>query len=405
MRFYPFIFIGNDDELQRKADKLFKQSLDQVNHRVLDENDLDCIMHNEFAREEFGYWIDDIPYQMKADVKCDHSQLKDMVHSMLVDLNNGQEKEVYFYHSDHLGSASWITDSIGIPIQHLQYLRFTGKERDEETGYGYFGARYMDHELMTMWLSVDPMADKYPSISPYAYCAWNPVKLVDPDGREIWIGSYNGEKSRYIPNKKGNTGVAVALDMIYKSKAGKFVINSLIKSKNRYCVSEVANPSGNENPGYIDANNQIYLNVKKHKLNVLSLSHELFHAFQDEKGVHGKLRSKEVEAFIFSGIVLSQLNNGRDVFSLKEAMPSGMDKAYTALDSTSKKGKEYVLAMGSLTKGFSTAQMGIAVSRFLNFSMEGDGYRNERGYKYCGGDGVGYRPSTSLLNKYSKDLY
>ena len=62
---------------------------------------------------------------------------------------------------------------------------FTGKERDEETGYGYFGARYMDHELMTMWLSVDPMADKYPGISPYNYCAWNPVKLVDPDGREI----------------------------------------------------------------------------------------------------------------------------------------------------------------------------------------------------------------------------
>ena len=61
---------------------------------------------------------------------------------------------------------------------------FTGKERDSEPGYGYFGARYMDHELMTMWLSVDPMADKYPSLSPYAYCAWNPVKLVDPDGRE-----------------------------------------------------------------------------------------------------------------------------------------------------------------------------------------------------------------------------
>ena len=36
---------------------------------------------------------------------------------------------------------------------------FTGKERDEETGYGYFGARYMDHVLMTMWLSVDPMIE------------------------------------------------------------------------------------------------------------------------------------------------------------------------------------------------------------------------------------------------------
>ena len=38
-----------------------------------------------------------------------------------------------------------------------------------------------------MWLSVDPMADKYPNISPYAYCAWNPVRLVDPDGREAII--------------------------------------------------------------------------------------------------------------------------------------------------------------------------------------------------------------------------
>ncbi len=59
-----------------------------------------------------------------------------------------------------------------------------GKEKDPETGYGYFGARYMDHELMTMWLSIDPLSDKYPNISPYAYCMWNPVKLIDPDGRD-----------------------------------------------------------------------------------------------------------------------------------------------------------------------------------------------------------------------------
>ena len=115
---------------------------------------------------------------------------------------NADDVCFYFYHGDHLGSASWITDSNGNAVQHLQYkpfgepyidqrvggyqerYTFTGKERDEETGFGYFGARYMDHELMTMWLSVDPLADKYPSISPYAYCNWNPVKLVDPDGRE-----------------------------------------------------------------------------------------------------------------------------------------------------------------------------------------------------------------------------
>ncbi|MCQ2285232.1 MAG: RHS repeat-associated core domain-containing protein, partial [Bacteroidales bacterium] len=70
---------------------------------------------------------------------------------------------------------------------------FTGKEKDEETGFGYFGARYMDHDQMTMWLSVDPMADKYPGLSPYAYCAWNPVKLVDPDGNEIVLSDLSKE--------------------------------------------------------------------------------------------------------------------------------------------------------------------------------------------------------------------
>ena len=60
-----------------------------------------------------------------------------------------------------------------------------GKEKDYESGFHYYGARYYWSELLTGWLSVDPMADKYPIISPYAYCAWNPVKLVDPDGEEI----------------------------------------------------------------------------------------------------------------------------------------------------------------------------------------------------------------------------
>ena len=64
---------------------------------------------------------------------------------------------------------------------------FTGKEKDEETGYGYFGARYMDHDLMTSFLSVDRYASKYPSISPYAYCAWNPIILTDPTGDTLDI--------------------------------------------------------------------------------------------------------------------------------------------------------------------------------------------------------------------------
>ena len=93
-------------------------------------------------------------------------------------------------------------------VNRTQHMRlhpyvFTGKERDEETGFGYFGARYMDYELMTMWLSVDPMADKYPSISPYAYCAWNPVKLVDPDG--CMIDDYFTKEGKYLGSDNANT--------------------------------------------------------------------------------------------------------------------------------------------------------------------------------------------------------
>ena len=68
--------------------------------------------------------------------------------------------------------------------RQLRSFSFTGKERDPETGYSYFGARYYDSDLSGLFLSVDPMANKYPCISPYAYCVWNPLKLVDPDGRE-----------------------------------------------------------------------------------------------------------------------------------------------------------------------------------------------------------------------------
>ena len=60
----------------------------------------------------------------------------------------------------------------------------SGKEKDSETGYHYFGARYYNSDL-NLWLSVDPMSDKYPSLSPYNYCAWNPMKLVDPNGDTI----------------------------------------------------------------------------------------------------------------------------------------------------------------------------------------------------------------------------
>ena len=61
---------------------------------------------------------------------------------------------------------------------------FSAKEKDVETGLSYFGSRYYSSDL-SVWLSVDPMASKYPSLSPYTYFADNPVKLVDPNGERF----------------------------------------------------------------------------------------------------------------------------------------------------------------------------------------------------------------------------
>ena len=75
---------------------------------------------------------------------------------------------------------------------------FTEKERDEETGYGYFGARYMDHELLTSFISVDRYASKYPFISPYAYCTWNPIRITDPTGDSIRLDGTAEQRQRVL---------------------------------------------------------------------------------------------------------------------------------------------------------------------------------------------------------------
>ena len=98
-------------------------------------------------------------------------------------------------------------------IWHFPLLESNGKEKDWESGFHYYGARYYWSEILTGWLSVDPMVDKYPSISPYTYCVWNPVKLVDPNGMEIDdYYNLNGElikhtsegNNKYLVLTKGN---------------------------------------------------------------------------------------------------------------------------------------------------------------------------------------------------------
>ena len=72
--------------------------------------------------------------------------------------------------------------AVPCPLTPVRWtFTFSAKEKDSETGFSYFGSRYYSSDL-SIWLSVDPMSDKYPSVSPYAYCRNKPLVLVDPNG-------------------------------------------------------------------------------------------------------------------------------------------------------------------------------------------------------------------------------
>ncbi len=82
---------------------------------------------------------------------------------------------------------------------HPENFTFSAKEKDAESGLSYFGSRYYSSDL-SLWLSADPMADKYPSLSPYVYCAVNPVKLTDPDGR--WIPGLDDDNNIIVTQEE-----------------------------------------------------------------------------------------------------------------------------------------------------------------------------------------------------------
>ena len=122
--------------------------------------------------------------------------------------NNFQESDTYekmqfYYHPDHLGSSSYITNLDGEVVQHIEYVPFgevfveernniwntpylfNAKEFDEETGLYYYGARYYEPRLC-LWISVDIEQENHPNISTYTYCLNNPIIFIDPDGKGIW---------------------------------------------------------------------------------------------------------------------------------------------------------------------------------------------------------------------------
>ena len=148
--------------------------------------------------------------------------------------DNFQEGDAYenlqfYYHADHLGSTSYITNLDGDVVQHIEYVPFgevfieernnkwntpylfNAKEFDEETGLYYYGARYYDPRL-SLWMSTDPLQENYPNVSSYTYCHENPLNMIDPDGcgdyytnKGVWLGTDNKKDDlTYLASEKKN---------------------------------------------------------------------------------------------------------------------------------------------------------------------------------------------------------
>ena len=171
-------------------------------------------------------------------------------------------------------------------------------------------ARYYNSDL-SIWISVDPLADKYPNLSPYTYCADNPVRIFDPDGKEIWIDEY-----RYVPGatcpeeasestrNKWNT-----LNNIYLRENGKCVIDDMNQSST-YCYT-ISSERKSNGAGCYASNKDgtggtIYLNGRDN--DVGTLAHELFHGYQDMYGRDNHSIFNEVEANLFSFSITGNSN-------------------------------------------------------------------------------------------------
>ncbi len=104
--------------------------------------------------------------------------LPDHLGSTRVVLKEDGNIEVTYDYFPH-GKISRSTESANSPKE-----KYTGKQHDDESSLDYFGARYYNADVVR-WITKDPLAEKYPDLSPYVYSLNNPVSYKDPDGRFV----------------------------------------------------------------------------------------------------------------------------------------------------------------------------------------------------------------------------
>ena len=124
---------------------------------------------------------------------------------------SGDAPQYHFYIQDHLGNNRVIANAGGTKEQvnhyypfgglfgqstngDVQRYKYNGKELDRMHGIDWYdyGARHMSPDA-GRFTTMDPLAEKYYNISPYAYCANNPVRFIDKDGRKIVMSTNNSQ--------------------------------------------------------------------------------------------------------------------------------------------------------------------------------------------------------------------
>jgi RHS repeat-associated protein len=155
-----------------------------------------------------------------------------------------------YYHLDHLGSPRILTDSLGVRVQGQHFLpfgdempiepginkrKFTGHERDYETGLDYMLARYYQANL-GRFMAVDPGGDTTlpdpQSWNKYAYVRNNPVNSTDPTGTTIEPGK--GADAVFMAQFYGALQDAMAAD---KTGRVKDAVNEVVNSSNPHYVA------------------------------------------------------------------------------------------------------------------------------------------------------------------------
>ena len=187
-----------------------------------------------------NYTAFDVPYNGKDNDDyvdgdgfcCDDIGQGTATRSLNPGQNDNYEQAQFYYHPDHLGSSSFITNLDGDVTQHIEYVPFgevfieernnvwntpylfNAKELDEETGLYYYGARYYNPRI-SIWISVDPKAAEMPEWSPYSFSFNNPIIFIDPDGMKPTPSQAASMAWHIYDGKKGQVVDGWTLSNVY----------------------------------------------------------------------------------------------------------------------------------------------------------------------------------------------